>query len=353
MPSPRSGWRLSLKSRSLRADPVGMSDSARWIITLRYPSRCAQCGCQLEEGSEAWWDGEAHNVTCLACKVEAPADPFAGVDADPRGVPGGSEVPVRTHGRRRLIVGAVLLTAAVGGVALWAVLRHTPSPGVADVPYRPEMQAIFLSKTRGFLLEHAQQTPSDEELVRAARRYCTDRSDGMDAESAMDNIVESDDLARLRIEDAVIASAAVAVLADETVCTDYHPAVREGRPGTSTDPAAPDYESLKAFLTRISGSAPPPGSLGDTARSRAAPSVEWVFLESAGVISSVDPSELPMAADEALVGGYLFCLTASANGIENAITVMGLSELGERGPAIGVAAAMQLCPEFYFHLPGA
>ena len=44
----------------------------------------------MEEGSEAWWDGEAHTVTCLACKVEAPADPFAGVDADLRGVPGGS-----------------------------------------------------------------------------------------------------------------------------------------------------------------------------------------------------------------------------------------------------------------------
>jgi hypothetical protein len=44
----------------------------------------------MDRGSEAWWDGDAHTATCLACKVDAPADPFAGVDRDLRGTPGGS-----------------------------------------------------------------------------------------------------------------------------------------------------------------------------------------------------------------------------------------------------------------------
>lgn len=255
-------------------------------------------------------------------------------------------------GRRGLVVGAGLAVAALGGVTLWAALHRTSPSGLVDVPYRPEMEAIFLSGIRGYLLENAQQTPSDEVLVRLAHRYCADRSDGMDAGNAMDDLERSDDLARLETEDAVSGSVALAYWADETVCTDYHAAVRAGRPGASTDPATPDYVTLKAFLTRFSGSEPPPGSLGDTQRSRAVPSAEWVFLELARQISPDAPSaSAPAEAlDEALMLGYLFCLTADANGIENAIAVMRLAESGEHRFAIGLAATTQLCPEFYFHL---
>ncbi len=36
-------------------------------LRLRYPALCAVCDCQLARGTEAWWDKEAKEVTCLVC----------------------------------------------------------------------------------------------------------------------------------------------------------------------------------------------------------------------------------------------------------------------------------------------
>lgn len=67
-----------------------MTPPAFRMIRLQYPASCVQCGGPVDRGCEAWWDGDAHTVTCLACKIEAPADPFAGVERGLRGTPGGS-----------------------------------------------------------------------------------------------------------------------------------------------------------------------------------------------------------------------------------------------------------------------
>src|ERR1051325_2393056 len=36
-------------------------------LRLRYPGRCSICGCDIERGTEAWWDASAKTVTCLVC----------------------------------------------------------------------------------------------------------------------------------------------------------------------------------------------------------------------------------------------------------------------------------------------
>lgn len=82
---------IGFKSRSAAADAGWMTSLAhRRIITLRYPASCAQCSRTLQRGEEAWWDPEAHTATCLVCRMEAPPDPFGGVDDELRGTAGGS-----------------------------------------------------------------------------------------------------------------------------------------------------------------------------------------------------------------------------------------------------------------------
>jgi hypothetical protein len=62
----------------------------RRLLQLRYPASCDLCGSDLPARTQAWWDSASHTATCLPCDLESPADPFAGVDPEMRGIAGGS-----------------------------------------------------------------------------------------------------------------------------------------------------------------------------------------------------------------------------------------------------------------------
>jgi hypothetical protein len=78
------------KDRPGSADARGVTSPTCRLITLRYPACCAQCERPLPPGSEAWWDQAQRTATCLACKLEAPPNPFCDVDDELRGTAGGS-----------------------------------------------------------------------------------------------------------------------------------------------------------------------------------------------------------------------------------------------------------------------
>ncbi len=242
---------------------------------------------------------------------------------------------------------ALARTAAVVAISAATACSTAPTGAERGTQYRPEMKAIYLSLAADAVYEQAGRSLGEDALLRLGLRYCTDRSEGIDTNSAIDHLKRSDDLISLSEGGAEGAAIAVTVAAEFTVCTDYHSGVGDGRPGTSSDPSAPEYEDLRAFLEKVSGEESPPGSLGNTDRSRAVPSAEWVFLE----LVSADLSESEAEADDVLAKGYMFCLAAGANGVENAITVTQLSEPGGQGTSISFAAAMELCPEFYLQMP--
>jgi hypothetical protein len=60
------------------------------LLSLRFPGTCLGCGRDLPAATKACWDSQSRTVTCVACEIETPADPFQDVDPGLRGTAGGS-----------------------------------------------------------------------------------------------------------------------------------------------------------------------------------------------------------------------------------------------------------------------
>jgi hypothetical protein len=60
---------------------------SRRKMTLRYPAACSLCSNALPRGTEAWWDKETKQATCLICSPDAtgPAAAAAGASAAAEG----------------------------------------------------------------------------------------------------------------------------------------------------------------------------------------------------------------------------------------------------------------------------